>query len=64
MVMDALTLSDFEKEMIEQATSHHGRIYPCAHKGSFTECFTEDNGLRFFWFNTEDKSTHVITAKA
>jgi hypothetical protein len=54
---------DYELQLIAQAHHLHGTIYPCANKPSFRECFTEDNGLRLFWFNTEDHSTHVLTAQ-
>jgi hypothetical protein len=63
-VENTCVLSDFEQSMIHKAQLEHGRIYPCANKPSFEECFTVDNGMHLFWFNTEDKSTHVITAKA
>lgn len=55
-------MGQIEQKLIKQATRKHKKIFPCAHKENLDECFTKDNGRIMFWFNTEDQSTHVISA--
>lgn len=47
--------------MIKKAEKLHKKIYPCAAKTHLDECFTNNKDFLFFWYNTEDHSTHVIT---
>jgi hypothetical protein len=56
-------LSELETRLIEQALKGHRRIYPCGNRQQLHECFTIDEDSLSFWFNTEDNSTHVITAQ-
>lgn len=52
------------KRLIAKARKKHGdRISPTAYKRSFRECFTENDGVMIFWYNTEDMSTHVVTER-
>jgi hypothetical protein len=51
-----------EKRLIEKATRKHKKIFPCAHKDDISQCFTLDDGRLMLWFNTEDQSTHVVSA--
>ena len=55
-------MSDLEQKLIQQATSMHKKIFPCAHKVNLTECFTKHEKRILFWYNTEDESTHVLMA--
>ena len=48
-----------EKKLIKKARSKYKRIFPCRNKKSFAECFTTYNDKLFFWFDTENQSTHV-----
>jgi hypothetical protein len=54
-------MNDLKNRMIRKAEERHKKIYPCAHKTKFDDCFTNNNDFVFFWYNTEDHSTHVIT---
>lgn len=54
-------MNDLKTRMIRKAEERHKKIYPCAHKTRFDDCFTNNNDFVFFWYNTEDHSTHVIT---
>ena len=49
-----------EKKLIKKAVHKYKKIFPCGGRKTFTECFTKakDNKL-YFWFDTEDQSTHV-----
>ena len=47
--------------MIKKAEKLHKKIYPCALKNDLDQCFTNTRDFLFFWYNTEDHSTHVIT---
>ena len=55
-------MTDIEEKLITQARKMHKEIYPCPQRGSFERCFTKDSQRIYFWFNTEDQSTHVVTA--
>lgn len=52
--------NDPRKRMIRQAIKSHKKIYPCADRQSLQECFTNEGKHIYFWFNTEDQSTHVL----
>jgi hypothetical protein len=56
-------LMDTEKvKLIQKAQKIYGTIYPCVNKSSLEECFTvSKKGMLILWFNTEDKSTHMIS---
>lgn len=56
-------MNKLERRMIDLATKKHDKIYPCATKQQLTDCFTRHENMVFFWYNTEDHSTHVIKAK-
>ena len=47
--------------LIKLATELFGKIEPVNTKGTLEECFTEDGDTVFFWFNTPDKSTHLLS---
>lgn len=52
-------LSEEKIELIEEAKRKYEKIYLCVNK-TIDESFTEgNNGKILFWFNTEDKSTHM-----
>jgi hypothetical protein len=54
-------MNELKRKMIRKALRQYRRIYPCGSKRTFSECFTQvDDGL-VFWFNTEDRSTHLLT---
>lgn len=46
--------------LIQSAQEKYQRIHPCSDKDTFGECFTTEDNILMFWFNTEDNSTHVI----
>ena len=49
-----------EKKLIKRAVHKYKRIFPCGGRKTFSECFIKahDNKL-YFWFDTEDRSTHI-----
>jgi hypothetical protein len=53
-------MAEIETLMISQAAKKYNKIFPCQHKETFDECFTRHEDKVFFWFNTEDQSTHVL----
>lgn len=56
-------MNDIKKDLIKKAKNIYGKIYPCVNKSSLSECFTESkNGELVFWFNTPDKSTHMVAS--
>ena len=49
-----------EKKLIKKAVNRYKKIFPCGGRKTFTECFTKANDNKlYFWFDTEDQSTHV-----
>lgn len=56
-------MGELEERLIKKALQKHKKIFPCSRKGTFDACFTKENGRLLFWYNTKDKSTHVISAK-
>lgn len=50
-------------KLIIQAFLKYKKIYPCGNKNTLFECFTEIDNNLLFWFNTEDHSTHLLTAE-
>jgi hypothetical protein len=53
-------MSELQQKMIDEAVREHKRIYPCTNKKDLSECFTRQGDKLLFWFNTEDRTTHVI----
>ncbi len=47
--------------MIERAIERHHHIYPCRTAESLDECFTRSGGTLFFWYNTDDHNTHIMS---
>lgn len=47
-------------ELIIRAVIEYRRIFPCGNKKNLFECFTQMGNDLFFWFNTEDNSTHLL----
>ena len=44
-------------EAIRVATSIYGKIYPCIGRDTLRDCVDEKG---YFWFNSENNSTHII----
>ncbi len=56
-------MSRKKKKLIQKARSLYNKISPCGAKRTFEECFTLSENTLFFWFDTEDHSTHILTEK-
>jgi hypothetical protein len=56
-------MNELKRKMIRKAVQQYNRIYPCGSKRYFSECFTLVDDSIVFWFNTEDRSTHLMTRK-
>jgi hypothetical protein len=55
-------MTEVEERLVNQAAALHAAIFPCPSRGEFEHCFTWDKEKVYFWYNTEDQSTHVISA--
>jgi hypothetical protein len=53
-------MNKLKENMIKRAKDRYKNISPCPTRGTLEECFTMENNKIYFWFNTEDKSTHVL----
>jgi hypothetical protein len=49
-----------EKELIQKARKRHNNIYPVGSKSSFSDCFTVDQKGLTLWYDTDDRSTHIV----
>jgi hypothetical protein len=52
-----------KERMIQEAMKRYGAICLPQDKESLSDCFTCENSMLIFWFNTEDNSTHLIAEK-
>jgi hypothetical protein len=50
-----------KNRMIKRASKTYGDISTCIHKKTFADCFTVVEDKLYFWFNSRDTSTHLIT---
>lgn len=55
-------MNHIKQQLIETALQKHDKIYPCISRQSLDECFTIEGERVLFWFNTEDHSTHILSA--
>ncbi|NLP02967.1 MAG: hypothetical protein GX089_10760 [Fibrobacter sp.] len=55
-------MNELKRLLIRQAVELYKEIYPCSARTSLGDCFTTEEKRIMFWFNTSDKSTHVLTA--
>jgi hypothetical protein len=56
-------MSAIQQNLINDAIKAFHEIFPCSSKSTLEECFTIFNRKCLFWFNTEDKSTHLMAAE-
>jgi hypothetical protein len=56
-------MNEMKYDILLRAIDRYERIYPCSDRNDFNECFTVEDGRLLFWFNTEDQSTHVMSAR-
>lgn len=53
----------FHKKLIQRAIRKFVNIYPCSKATDFEESFTVTGNKLIFWFNTDDRSTHVVSSQ-
>ena len=56
-------MGELKKQLIRRALEKHKKILPCMRRKNFNACFTEEEDNLLFWYNTPDRSTHVVSAK-
>jgi len=56
-------MNELKNIMISKAVAMYSNIYPVKSKKDLDDCFTTEDNLLVFWFNTADDSTHVITTR-
>lgn len=56
-------MGELEQKLIRKAIRRHKKIFPCSRKGTFETSFTREIDRVLFWYNTKDRSTHVISAR-
>ena len=55
-------MDSLKMELIRKAIRAHKKIFPCGTKSTFADCFTLQGDQVLFWFDTEDRSTHLVMA--
>ena len=55
-------MNEIKKELIKQAQEKYKDIAPCSAHEHLDECFTLEGEKVFFWFNTPDRTTHLLVA--
>jgi hypothetical protein len=56
-------MGELEQKLIRRAMLKHKKIFPCSRKGTFETSFTRESDRILFWYNTRDRSTHVVSTK-
>jgi hypothetical protein len=56
-------MCELKERLIKRAEKKHARIFPCARKQDFNACFTQVDDRLLFWYNTHDRSTHIVSGK-
>jgi hypothetical protein len=56
-------MNQLKRKMIQRALKTHKRIFPCSSRSDLGECFTQLDDRVLFWYNTEDKTTHVMARR-
>jgi hypothetical protein len=51
-----------ERMLIVIAQAMYGEIMPCSRRPSLDECFHDECGRLYLYFNTVDNSTRVVSA--
>ena len=57
-----MTMHEIQNYLIRKARNTYKKIFPCKGKTRLEECFTIEGTKMIFWFNTEDRNTHTISA--
>lgn len=53
-------MGEIKLRLIQKAIDEYKRIFPCTNAKHLNDCFTFTGNRLFFWFNTEDNSTHIV----
>lgn len=53
-------MEQLKYRIIEKAIRKHKQIFPCGGRRELSDCFTIEGQQIFFWYNTSDRSTHLI----
>ncbi|RPI97360.1 MAG: hypothetical protein EHM32_01660 [Spirochaetales bacterium] len=53
-------MSEAKLELLQKALETHEKIFPCGGTSTLQDCFTTAGNKLYFWFNTEDDSTHLL----
>jgi hypothetical protein len=56
-------MSELQNKLIKEAREIYHQIFPCSSKRRLEDCFTIMDNKYLFWFNTADRSTHVVTGE-
>ena len=54
-------MNEIREQLLTMARDKYRNILPIPRLKKIENCFTEDFGKTIFWFNTADKSTHLIS---
>jgi len=53
-------MNDLKQALIDQARKQYGKIRPSGTMDSLEDCFSEEEGRLYFWFNVQGGNTKVL----
>ena len=56
-------METLQQSLSEKARETYRNVYPCGFDRRLQDCFTTMGDKYVFWFNTDDRSTHIVVAK-
>jgi hypothetical protein len=56
-------IEDLKKKMVDFAIKKHVDIYPTSDSKNLMDGFTIEKNHIIFWYNTKDRSTHIVSAE-
>jgi hypothetical protein len=56
-------MNKLKEQLISKAKDRFKNISPCPTRETLDQSFTIEENNLYFWFNTDDKSTHVLAEK-
>jgi len=52
-------MNELKKKMVQNAEAKFNEISPCFPLTELNDCFFVEGNTIYFWFNTQDNSTHL-----
>ena len=53
-------MNQIKMQLIDEARNTFHEIFPCGYGKGLEDCFTIIDNTLTLWFNTKDRSTHIV----